>query len=117
MKTLATFLCWVVAANSTVLFKADFESGDLSEWGKDGMVKGQNATPRNIQVVTDIVQHGKYAAKVTIHEDDVFNAQQLRAQLGGPKITVEEGSDIYMSFWLYMAFPAQWDPKLGIHVT
>lgn len=105
MKTLATFLCWAVAANATILFKADFESADLSEWGKEGMVKGQNATPRNIQVVTDIVQHGKYAAKVTIHEDDVFNAQQLRAQLGGPKITVEDGSDTYMSFWLYMAEP------------
>ena len=49
-------------------------------------------------MVTDIVQQGKYAGKVTIHEDDVFNAQQLRAQVGGPKITVEEGSDTYMSF-------------------
>ncbi len=35
---------------------------------------------RNIQVVTDIVHDGKYAAKVTIHEDDVFNAQQQRVQ-------------------------------------
>ena len=90
-------------AHGTILFKADFETGDLSEWGGKAGVRGQNATPRNIQVVTDIVQQGKYAAKVTIHEDDVFNAQQLRAQLGGPKITVEEGSDTYMSFYLYMA--------------
>jgi hypothetical protein len=103
VKILAGFLCWTVAASATVLFKADFETGDVSEWGREGMVRGQNATARNVQVVTDIVQHGKYAAKVTIHEDDVFNAQQLRAQLGGPKITVEEGSDTYMSFWMYMA--------------
>src|SRR5437660_10625850 len=90
-----------MAASGEILFKADFETGDLSEWGKG--VRGQNATPRNVQVVTDIVQQGKYAAKITIHEDDVFNAQQLRAQLGGPKITVQEGSDTYMSFWMYMA--------------
>jgi hypothetical protein len=98
-------LPWLLSAgiaHGTILFKADFETGDLSEWAKTG-IRGQNATPRNVQVVTDIVQQGKYAVKVTIHEDDVFNPQQLRAQIGGPKITVEEGSDTYMSFSLYMA--------------
>lgn len=95
-------LCAMTTASGEVLFKADFETGDLSQWAATG-TKSQNATPRNVQVVTDIVQQGKYAAKVTIHEDDVFNAQQLRAQMGGPKVTVEEGSDTYMSFSLYMA--------------
>jgi len=85
-----------------VLFKADFETGDLSQWSQTG-TRGQNATPRNIQVVTDVVRQGKYAAKVTIHADDVFNDKQLRAQLGGPRVTVQEGSDTYLSFWLYMA--------------
>ena len=100
----AGLFCILGSASAKVLFKADFETGDLSEWNNTG-TRGQNATPRNVQVVTDIVQQGKYAAKVTIHEDDVFNAQQLRAQLGGPRITVEEGSDTFMSFWLYMAEP------------
>ena len=102
--TLGCCLPLVIAAcpaSAKVLFKADFESGDLSEWSATG-IRGQNATPRNVQVVTDIVQQGKYAAKFTIHEDDVFNPQQLRVQVGGPKITVEEGSDTYMSFYLYM---------------
>src|SRR5215469_18567230 len=90
------------SASAAVIFKADFETGDLSQWTNTG-TRGQNGTPRNIQVVSDIVQEGKYAVKVTIHEDDVFNAQQLRAQLGGPKITVNEGSDTYMSFYIYMA--------------
>lgn len=85
-----------------VLFKATFETGDLSEWAATG-TRSQNATPRNIQVVTDIVRQGKYAGKFTIHPDDVFNPQQLRVQVGGPKVTVGEGSDTYMSFWLYMA--------------
>ena len=35
----------------------------------------------------------------------MFNAQQLRVQVGGPKVTVEEGSDTYMSFYMYMAEP------------
>src|SRR3954465_14360912 len=89
-------------ASAKVLFKANFETGDLSEWTPTG-TRNQNATARNVQVVTDIVQEGKYSGRFTIHEDDVFNAQQLRVQVGGPKVSVEEGSDTYMSFYLYMA--------------
>ena len=95
------FFLFAAPAPARILFKADFETGDLSQF----LGKGQNATARNIQVVTDIVQQGKYAGKFTIHEDDVFNPQQLRVQVGGPRITVEEGSDTYMSFYLYMAEP------------
>ena len=82
-----SLFCTIDPASAKVIFKADFETGDLSEWNATG-TRGQNATPLNVQVVTDIVQQGKYAAKLTIHEDDVFNAQQLRVQLGGPKVTV-----------------------------
>ena len=96
----AGLFCALGSAN--VLFKADFETGDLSEWSRTG-TRSQNATARNVQVVSDIVQQGKYAGKFTIHEDDVFNAGQLRVQVGGPKVTVEEGSDTYMSFYMYMA--------------
>ena len=100
----AGLFCVIGSASAKIIFKADFETGDLSEWNQTG-IRGQNATPRNIQVVTDIVQQGKYAGKFTIHEDDVFNAQQLRVQIGGPKVTVDEGSDTYMSFYMYMAEP------------
>jgi hypothetical protein len=101
---LASSLFWAISsASAKVIFKADFETGDLSEWRGTG-TRNQNAA-RDIQVVTDIVQQGKYAGKFTIHEDDVFNDKQLRVQVGGPKITVEEGSDTYMSFYLYMADP------------
>jgi hypothetical protein len=89
-------------AQAKVLFKANFETGNLSEWTVTG-TRSQNATSRNVEVVTDVVQEGKYAAKFTIHADDVFNDRQLRVQVGGPKVTVEEGSDTYMSFYLYMA--------------
>ncbi|MBY0502449.1 MAG: polysaccharide lyase [Bryobacteraceae bacterium] len=86
-----------------ILFQASFETGDLSEWSQTG-TRGQNATPRNIQVVDDVpgIPHGKRAAKFTIHPDDVFNPSQLRAQVGGPRVTVEEGSDTYLSFYLYV---------------
>lgn len=98
-------LLWIAAglvADGKILFRAGFETGDLSEWSQTG-TSGRNATPRNVQVVTDVVRAGKYAGKFTIHVDDIFNAQQLRVQVGGPRITTEEGSDTYMSFYLYMA--------------
>src|SRR5258708_4905574 len=100
----ASLICLTGSACAKIIFKADFETGDLSQWSTTG-TRGQNATTRNVQVVTGIVQQGKYAGKFTIHEDDVFNAQQLRVQVGGPKVTVEEGSDTYMSFYMYMAEP------------
>lgn len=96
------FACAVQTAPAKVLFQAGFETGNLSEWTVTG-VRSQNATARNLQVVSDVVQTGRYAAKVTIHADDVFNAQQLRVQIGGPKVTVEEGADTYMAMSLYMA--------------
>jgi len=91
-------------ASAKVLFRAGFETGDLSEWAQTG-TRSQNAKPGNVEVVSDVVREGKYAAKFTIHETDVFNAQQLRVQVGGPKVTVQEGDDTYMSFYLYMAEP------------
>jgi hypothetical protein len=90
------------SAPAKVLFRADFETGDLSQWGGTG-TRSQNATARNVQVVTDIVREGRYAGKFTIHGDDVFNDKQLRVQVGGPRVSAEEGSDTYMSFYLYMA--------------
>ncbi len=85
-----------------MLFKADFETGDLSQWKATG-TGGYNLTPKHFEIVSDVVQEGKYAGKFTIHEDAVFNKNQLRVQVGGPTITVEEGTDTYMSFYLYMA--------------
>jgi hypothetical protein len=102
----ATVVCLPGFAAAEVIFKADFETGDLSQWSSTG-TSGQNVSPRNIQVVRDIVQEGQYAAKFTIHPDDVFNRRQLRVQVGGPKVTCQEGSDTYMSFYLYTAVAPQ----------
>lgn len=99
---IALLLIGALATDARILFKAGFETGDLSEWTATG-TKGQNMAPRNIEVGPAPQRPGQRAVRVTIHPDDVFNERQLRAQLGGPRITVEEGSDTYMAFSLYMA--------------
>jgi hypothetical protein len=85
-------------AAAEILFKADFETGDFRQFG--GISK--NIKPGHIEVVTDVVHSGKYAGRFTIHEDNVFNARQLRVQANGPKVTVKEGSDTFVSFYMYM---------------
>src|SRR6266566_7249309 len=92
---------WLNPASAEILFKADFETGDLSQFSG----KSKNIKPGHVEVVTDIVHSGKYAGRFTIHEDNVFNARQLRVQANGPKVTVKEGSDTFVSFFMYMKDP------------
>jgi hypothetical protein len=88
-------------AAAEILFKADFETGDFSQFSG----KSKNFKPGHIEVVTDVVHSGKYAGRFTIHEDNVFNARQLRVQANGPKVTVKEESDTFVSFYVYMKDP------------
>jgi 2-haloacid dehalogenase len=92
---------WLEPAAAQILFKADFETGDFSQFSG----KSKNIKPGHIEVVTDIVHSGKYAGRFTIHEDNIFNARQLRVQANGPKVTVKEGSDTFVSFFMYMKDP------------
>src|SRR5579871_4628321 len=81
-------------AAAEILFKADFETGDFSQFSGTS----KNVKPGHIAVVSDVVHSGKYAGRFTIHEDDIFNARQLRVQANGPKVTVKEGTDTFVSF-------------------
>ena len=94
-------IAFIEPAAAEILFKADFETGDFSQFSG----KSKNIKPGHIEVVTDIVHSGKYAGRFTIHEDNVFNARQLRVQVNGPKVTVKEGSDTFVSFYMYMKEP------------
>jgi hypothetical protein len=93
--------CCFAPAAADILFQADFETGDLSQFSG----KSKNLKPGHIAVVSDIVRSGKFAGRFSIHEDNVFNARQLRAQVNGPKVTVQEGFSTFVSFYMYMKEP------------
>lgn len=95
---LLTAFCEVGPVAAEILFKADFETGDFRQFS--GTSKG--ARKGHIGVDTEVVHSGKYSGRFTIHEDDVFNARQLRVQANGPKVTVKEGSDTFVSFYIFM---------------
>lgn len=95
---LSGVLLGVGPAWGDVLFRADFETGDFSQFG--GFSRGTK--PGHIAIESEIVHSGKHAGRFSIHEDDVFNARQLRAQANGPRVTVKEGDDTFVSFYLFM---------------
>jgi hypothetical protein len=88
-------------ARGEVLFRADFETGDFSQFA--GFSRG--AKPGHIAIESEVVRSGKHAGRFSIHEDDVFNARQLRVQANGPRVTVKDGDDTYASFYLFMKEP------------
>jgi hypothetical protein len=90
------------ALSGQILFRGGFGTGDLSQWEKTG-TRGQNIKPGNVDLVSDIVRRGQYAAGMTIHPADVWNERQLRVQLGGSRITVEEGAETFLRFSLFVA--------------
>lgn len=85
-------------ARAEILFQADFETGDFSEFTGTSKV----VEPGDIAVVSDVVHSGKHAGRFTIHDRNVFNRSQLRVQANGPKVKVEEGTDTFCSFWVFM---------------
>eukprot|EP01046_Picozoa_sp_COSAG06_P076177 COSAG06_NODE_24183_length_670_cov_0.991243_1_plen_174_part_01 len=46
----------------------------------------ENMKAGSIEVVSDIVHSGTHAGRFTIHPENVFNAQQLRTQVNGPRV-------------------------------
>jgi hypothetical protein len=98
---LSGILLGAASAQGEVLFKADFETGDFSQFA--GFSRGSK--PGHIAIESDVVHSGKHAGRFSIHEDDVFNARQLRVQANGPKVTVKDGDDTYVSFYIFMKEP------------
>jgi len=64
-------------ASASIVFKGDFETGNLSQWDKRQVV-----APDRLQVQSDLVREGKHALKVTVRKgDDPINASGNRNEL------------------------------------
>ncbi|MFZ5472299.1 MAG: polysaccharide lyase, partial [Myxococcota bacterium] len=62
---------------ATVVWRGDFETGDLSQWSK-----AQQVSPDRLQVVTSPVREGAYALKATVRQgDDPIGASGNRNEL------------------------------------
>ena len=88
-------------ARAAVTWKADFETGNISQFM--GNVNATKGTRKNIEIVADPVQEGKMAGKFTIHEDDTFSSTQMRVQVTRNSPRTGEGQDVFMSFYFLIA--------------
>lgn len=98
---LVPFLLAPGLASASVVWKADFESGDLSQWDRKQVV----ATDR-LQVQSDIVRDGRYALKATVHQgDDPINGSGNRNEVLHMSLE-PTGSEYYYKWSSY--FPASY---------
>ena len=94
---------WLPPVAAEVLFRADFETGDFRQFGQ----LSKKVRPGDIAIESVIVYSGKHSGRFTIHEDDVFNEGQLRAQAYGPEVKVKEGTKTFVSFYIFMKEPPE----------
>ncbi len=90
-------------AFAEVRWRGDFETGDLKQWKRVQMVNADR-----LQVVSDPVQEGSHALKVTVHQgDNPIGASGNRNELVGP--AEPEGSEAYFRWGTMFAkdFPSE----------
>jgi hypothetical protein len=109
-------LLGVPAAQAEIVWRGDFETGDLSQW-----TKAQEVAPDRLQVVDSPVRQGKHALRVEVRQgDDPINASGNRAELVWSPVETE-GNDRYYSWSTMWApdFPSEktWQAFTQWHQT
>jgi hypothetical protein len=109
-------LLGVPAAQAAVVWRGDFETGDLSQW-----TESQQVAPDRMQVVDAPVRQGKHALRVEVRQgDDPINASGDRAELVWTPVETE-GNDRYYAWSTMWAtdFPsvATWQAFTQWHHT
>jgi hypothetical protein len=83
-------------AGPTLLWRGDFETGDLSQWSKS-----QAVSSNRLQLVGAPLRQGRYALKATVYQgDDPINASGDRAEL--VRMTREPSGSEYAYRWSTM---------------
>ncbi len=93
-------LCVASPALGKVVWRGDFETGDLSQW-----TKAQSVAPDRLQVVRSPVAEGRYALKATVKQgDDPINASGNRNEL--VHLSYEPEGSEYFYRWSTMFAPS-----------
>jgi hypothetical protein len=87
-------------ASAAVLWKGDFETGDVSQW--DSSIALETNGRKNLVFVTDSVADGKQAAKITLMDDIIFQPyEQSRVEVKHIGLHTQNGEDSYYA-WSFM---------------
>jgi MYXO-CTERM domain-containing protein len=88
------------AASADILWKGDFETNDLSQWGSTLNLKTGQRT--NITVVSSTVREGKYAAQLVVHPDDLWPNGHNRVELHQDGKRTGEGETTFFSWYFHL---------------
>jgi hypothetical protein len=87
-------------ARAAVLWKGDFETGDLSQWDTSTAVKTGDRD--NLVFESDTVADGTKAAKITLRDDIIFEPyNQSRVEVKHIGLHTKNGEDSYFA-WSFM---------------
>ena len=86
---------WGGAAPAEILWRGDFETGDLSQWS--GALNPALGARKNIFIVESPVFQGRRAAKIDIHPDDLFPNGHNRVELHYDARRTGEGQEAFFS--------------------
>lgn len=87
-------------AGAAVLWKGDFETGDLSQWDSTNLIKTGDRD--NLVFVTDQVADGMKAAQITLRDDIIFEPyNQSRVEVKHEGLHTMNGEDSYYA-WSFM---------------
>lgn len=81
--------------SAAVVWTANFEKGDLSEW-KPG-VNEKKGDRVNAEASTEKPYMGTRSGKITVHPDDTFTFDQNRVDIQHPSTLTDEGKDMWLS--------------------
>ena len=95
-------------ASAEVLWRGDFETGDLTQW--DSLLNPTKGDRKNINVVMTPVHGGTRAGEVVIHPDDLWegnNHNRVELHYDAVDTRTAEGQTTYFSFYFRLPANAQ----------
>ena len=97
---LLTALLGSKPASAEVLWKGDFETGDLTQWDSTNLIKTGDRD--NLVFVTDKVADGTKAAEITLRPDVIFEPyNQSRVEVKHNGLHTKNGEESYYA-WSFM---------------
>ena len=97
---LVTALLGSKQASAEVLWKGDFETGDLTQWDTTNLIKTGDRD--NLVFVTDKVADGTKAAEITLRPDVIFEPyNQSRVEVKHNGLRTKNGEESYYA-WSFM---------------
>ncbi len=99
------------AGLAEILWKGDFETGDLSQWsGKLNLMTNQRT---NIKVIDAPRVGGLHAGELVIHPDDLWPNAHNRVELHQDVQTTDEGETTFLSWFFQLPAHAKQHNDIG----